>query len=169
NVDFDRDAARIFLFVFARGRRCNGVVYDRTDRQRYKETRTSAKRGELTHMHPLIFLMIVFFVLLIVRVPIAFAIGLSAIATILYIDLPFTTIINQMFSGLDSFPLLAVPLFLLVGKLMNDGGITDRLVHFASSLVGHIRGGLGHINVAVSMLFAGLSGSAAAVAAAIRY
>lgn len=118
-------------------------------------------------MHPLILLLIIFFVLLVIRVPIAFAIGLSAIGTILYIDLPFTTIINQMFDGLDSFPLLAVPLFLLVGKLMNDGGITDRLVAFASTIVGHIKGGLGHINVAVSMLFAGLSGSAAADAAAI--
>lgn len=118
-------------------------------------------------MHPLILLLIIFFVLLVIRVPIAFAIGLSAIGTILYIGLPFTTIVNQMFDGLDSFPLLAVPLFLLVGKLMNDGGITDRLVAFASTVVGHIKGGLGHINVAVSMLFAGLSGSAAADAAAI--
>lgn len=118
-------------------------------------------------MNPLILLLIIFFALLIVRVPIAFAIGLSAITTIVYIGMPFTTVINQMFTGLDSFPLLAVPLFLLVGKLMNDGGITDRLLRFASTIVGHIRGGLAHINVAVSMLFAGLSGSAAADAAAI--
>lgn len=118
-------------------------------------------------MNPLILLMIIFFALLIVRVPIAFAIGLSAISTIIYIGMPFTTVINQMFTGLDSFPLLAVPLFLLVGKLMNDGGITDRLLRFAGTIVGHIRGGLAHINVAVSMLFAGLSGSAAADAAAI--
>lgn len=118
-------------------------------------------------MSPLILLLIAFFILLFIRVPIAFAIGLSSIVTIIYIDIPYTTMINQLFSGIDSFTLLAVPLFLLVGKLMNDGGITDRLVNFASSVVGHIKGGLGHINVAVSMLFAGLSGSSAADAAAI--
>lgn len=118
-------------------------------------------------MHPLLLLLLVFFALLIIRVPIAFAISLSAVATIVYIDLPMSTVINQLFAGIDTFSLLAVPLFLLVGQLMNFGGITDRLVNFATTVVGHIRGGLGHINVAVSMMFAGLSGSAAADAAAI--
>ncbi|MBM7097645.1 TRAP transporter large permease [Bacillus sp. H-16] len=118
-------------------------------------------------MDPLIILLLSFFVLIILRVPIAFALGLSSMLTIYTLGLPFTTIVNQMYSSVNSFPLLAVPLFLLLGRLMNDGGITDRLVNLSSSLVGHIRGGLGHINVTVSMMFAGLSGSAAADTAGV--
>ncbi|WP_096200759.1 TRAP transporter large permease [Bacillus sp. FJAT-45350] len=118
-------------------------------------------------MDPLVLLLVSFLVLIVIKVPIAFALGLSSMITIFYLGLPMATIINQMFSSVNSFPLLAVPLFLLLGRLMNDGGITDKLVHLASSLVGHIRGGLGHINVLVSMMFAGLSGSAAADTAGV--
>lgn len=77
------------------------------------------------------------------------------------------TVINQMFAGINSFPLLAVPFFMLLGQMMTSGGITDRLVGVSDVWVGHIRGGLGHINVLVSMLFAGLSGSGAADTAGI--
>ncbi|WP_096438661.1 TRAP transporter large permease [Alteribacter populi] len=118
-------------------------------------------------MDPLLILLLSFFGLIILRVPIAFALGLSSMLTIFNLGLPFTSIVNQMYSSVNSFPLLAVPLFLLLGRIMNDGGITDRLVTLSSSFVGHIRGGLGHINVTVSMMFAGLSGSAAADTAGV--
>ncbi|ARF17128.1 TRAP transporter large permease [Sporosarcina ureae] len=118
-------------------------------------------------MNPLILLLIVFFGLIFIRVPIAFALGISSMVTIVYIDLPFTSVINHMFASINSFTLLAVPFFLLLGSLMNDGGITNRLINFSRTLVGHIKGGLGHINILVSMIMAGLSGSAAADTAAV--
>jgi tripartite ATP-independent transporter DctM subunit len=81
--------------------------------------------------------------------------------------LPVTTLINQTFHGINSFVLLAVPFFLIAGNLMNLGGVTERLTRLSRCLVGHIRGGLGHVNVLVSMIFAGLSGSAAADTAGV--
>ncbi len=108
-----------------------------------------------------------FFILVALKVPVAFALSLSSMITITHLGLPFMSVINQMFASVNSFPLLAVPFFLLLGRLMNDGGITDRLVRVSDALVGHVRGGLGHVNVMVSMLFAGLSGSAAADTAGI--
>ncbi|NCC80505.1 MAG: TRAP transporter large permease subunit, partial [Clostridia bacterium] len=113
-------------------------------------------------MDPLLLLMGTFFFFIAIRVPVAFALALSSLAVILQIELPFMSLINQMFTGINSFPLLAVPFFLILGRVMNDGGITERLLHVSNAWVGHIRGGLGHVNVMVSMLFAGLSGSAAA-------
>ncbi|NLO58999.1 MAG: TRAP transporter large permease subunit, partial [Synergistaceae bacterium] len=118
-------------------------------------------------MDPLILLLGSFFVLIAIRVPVAFALALSSLAVILQLDLPFMSIINQMFTGINSFPLLAVPFFLILGRLMNDGGITERLLSVSNAWVGHIKGGLGHVNVLVSMLFAGLSGSSAADTAGI--
>ena len=72
-----------------------------------------------------------------------------------------------MFSSLDSFPLLAIPLFILAGAVMNVGGITERLIDLSRSLVGHVRGGLGQVNIVTSFLFSTISGSAAAGAAAV--
>ncbi|WP_026001793.1 TRAP transporter large permease [Vreelandella stevensii] len=118
-------------------------------------------------MSPLVTLIGSFLILIGLSVPIAFAIGLASIVTIMQLGLPLTSVVNQMFASINSFPLLAVPFFLLLGRLMNDGGITDRLLRFADSTVGHIRGGLGHINVMVSMMFASLSGSAAADTASV--
>lgn len=118
-------------------------------------------------MSPLIILIGSFLLLIALSVPIAFAIGLASIFTILEMGLSLTSVANQMFASINSFPLLAVPFFLLLGRLMNDGGITDRLLKFADSSVGHVRGGLGHINVMVSMMFASLSGSAAADTASV--
>jgi tripartite ATP-independent transporter DctM subunit len=87
-------------------------------------------------------------------------------ASLLYIflspDLSFMVVAQKMISAPDSFTLLAVPLFMFAGQLMNGGGVTDRIFKFAYSLVGHFRGGLGHVNVFASMVFAGMSGSAAA-------
>jgi len=118
-------------------------------------------------MFPAILLIVSFLVLIFVGVPIAFAIGIACLLTIWELGLPMLCVANQMFTSIDSFPLLAVPFFLFLGRLMNDGGITDRLLKVADAFVGSVRGGLGHVNVAVSMLFASISGSAAADTASI--
>ncbi|GAB5376232.1 MAG: TRAP transporter large permease [Acuticoccus sp.] len=118
-------------------------------------------------MTPILFLLVSFLALVTIRVPIAFALGLSSIATVLMLGLPLVSVVNQMQSNINSFALLAVPFFLFLGRLMNDSGITTRLLRLADALVGHIRGGLGHINVVVSMMFASLSGSAAADTASV--
>ncbi|MGQ9695362.1 MAG: TRAP transporter large permease [Thermodesulfobacteriota bacterium] len=108
-----------------------------------------------------------FFLLVVLGVPIAFALGISSLIVCLILGLPITTLVNQTFHGINSFVLLAVPFFLIAGNLMNAGGITDRLTRLSRNLIGHIRGGLGHVNVLVSMIFAGLSGSAAADTAGV--
>lgn len=110
----------------------------------------------------------VFAVLVVLRVPVAFALGL-AVVPVFFIDDRLTPILllREMFKSYNAFVLLAVPFFLLAANLMNGAGITDRLIAFARSLVGHLPGGLGHINVVVSMLFAGISGSSTADAAGI--
>lgn len=118
-------------------------------------------------MNPIVLLMASFFVFIFIKIPVAFSLTLSGMVTMLYLDLPFSSILNNMFSSVNSFPLLAVPFFLLLGNLMNEGGITKRLVDLSNSMIGHIQGGLGHVNVLVSMLFAGLSGSSAADTAGI--
>jgi tripartite ATP-independent transporter DctM subunit len=79
----------------------------------------------------------------------------------------FAALLSRLYNGVDSFPLLAVPFFILAGELMNTGGITARIVRFSQSLVGHVRGGLAQVNIMSSMLFAGISGSAVADASAI--
>jgi len=102
-------------------------------------------------------------------VPVVFCIGLAGVVGLLMIgpSAPMIIIPNSMLNGMDSFPLMAVPFFLLAGDLMNRGGITFRLVRFAAALVGHIRGGLAHANIVASMLFSGITGSALADTAAI--
>jgi len=118
-------------------------------------------------MNSIVILLGSFIALITLRVPIAFAIGVSSLLTVLTLGLPPTSVVNQMVSNINSFALLAVPFFLLLGRLMNDSGITERLMMFAQSMVGHIKGGLGHINVLVSMMFASMSGSAAADTASV--
>ena len=109
-----------------------------------------------------------FALLLIFSVPVAYALGLSSIAAMAYQgNIPLTIVAQRMFTGLDSFPLLAVPFFILAGGLMETGGMSIRLIRLASVLVGHIRGGLGMVVVLSTMLFSGLSGSSAADTAAI--
>lgn len=114
-------------------------------------------------------MLIVMLVLLALGVPIAFCIGLASSVAILMIgpSAPWIIVPNSMLNGMDSFPLMAVPFFVLAGDLMNRGGITIRLVNFANLLVGHVRGGLAQANVVASMLFAGITGSALADTAAI--
>ncbi|WP_209331380.1 TRAP transporter large permease [Lunatimonas salinarum] len=114
-----------------------------------------------------ILLFVVFLVLLILGVPIAFALGLSAFAYILLSDLPLMVIPQKMYAGIDVFVLLSIPGFILAGNLMNASGITDRIIRFCNALLGHIRGGLGLANVGASMLFGGISGTAIADTASI--
>ncbi|NLA90721.1 MAG: TRAP transporter large permease [Synergistaceae bacterium] len=115
------------------------------------------------------FLIIVFFVLLIsLGVPIAFVIGLISLAGISTISfIPNLTVFMKMFNGLNSFVLLAIPLFILAANIMNHGKITEMLVKFCISLTGNVRGGLAHANVLVSMIFAGVSGSSQADTAGV--
>jgi C4-dicarboxylate transporter DctM subunit len=106
-------------------------------------------------------------VLLSINVPVVFALGITALAAILHSDLPLTVLPQRILVGLDSFPLLAAPLFIFAGEIMSSGAMSDRLVKFASVLFGHIRGSLAIITVIASMLFASVSGSATADTAAI--
>ena len=108
-----------------------------------------------------------FILLLILRVPIAFSLVGSSLLTIVYIDKPIILIVERMYASLSYYPLLAIPFFILCGYLMGGGGITDRLVQFANALLISIRGGLAHVNVGTSMLFAGVSGSSTADTAAV--
>ncbi|MGV7215133.1 TRAP transporter large permease [Bradyrhizobium sp. UFLA05-112] len=107
----------------------------------------------------LIILGATFFGFLVLGVPVAFAIGLSAICTILYEGLPVAVIFQQMMSGMNIFSFLAIPFFVFSGELMLHGGVADKIVQLAKNLVGHIRGGLGMSNVVACTLFGGVSGS----------
>ncbi|KKX30785.1 TRAP transporter large permease [Rhizobium sp. LC145] len=108
-----------------------------------------------------------FTLLMLIGTPIAFCLGVASFATILYMGLPPLVIFQQMNSGMSVFTLLAIPFFIYAGDLMVRGGIAQRIVAFAGSLVGHMRGGLGQVNIAASTLFGGISGSAVAEAAAV--
>jgi tripartite ATP-independent transporter DctM subunit len=109
-----------------------------------------------------------FFVLIVLRVPVAFALGLACVP-VFFIDDRLTPMLlmNEMLKSYNSFLLLAIPFFLLAANLMNSAGITEKLVQLARTVVGHLPGGLGHVNVVVSMLFAGISGSSTADAAGV--
>ena len=100
-----------------------------------------------------------FLILILIRVPIAFAMLITAAVYLLAADISLVLLAQKVAGGVDSFSLLAVPLFLLAGFLMNTMGITERIFAFAGALVRHIPGGLGHVNVLASVIFAGMSGS----------
>ena len=108
-------------------------------------------------------LFIVLLILIVLGVPIAFALGIAALVAIM-VDgsIPTLVVLHQVIGGIDSFPLLAIPFFILAGALMNEGGITKRIFEFAGAVVGSLRGGLGHVNVGASILFSGMSGAAVA-------
>ena len=109
-----------------------------------------------------------FAALVLLRVPVSFALGLACIPVFFINDrLTPIMLLNEMFKSYNAFVLLAVPFFLLAANLMNSAGITQRLIDLSRAMVGHLPGGLGHINVVVSMLFAGISGSSTADAAGI--
>ena len=109
-----------------------------------------------------------FFALLMLRVPVAFALGLACVP-VFFIDERLTPflLLNEMLKSYNSFLLLAIPFFLLAANLMNAAGITEKLITLARTIVGHLPGGLGHVNVVVSMLFAGISGSSTAETAGV--
>lgn len=108
-------------------------------------------------------LVVMFVVLVAIGTPIAFALGLVSFTGIACLpSIPNMVVFTKMFNGLNSFTLLAVPLFILAANLMNEGGITDKLIECICDLVGHWKGGLAHANVLVSMVFAGISGSSQA-------
>ncbi|MBX9453916.1 MAG: TRAP transporter large permease [Mesorhizobium sp.] len=107
-----------------------------------------------------------FFVLLVIGVPVAFSMAIAAALAVYFgSSYPLIVVVKEMFSGLDSFPLMAVPFFILAAELMSGGAMTTILLRFASQFVGHLRGGLGYANVLSSTMFAGISGSALADAA----
>ena len=113
-------------------------------------------------------LFISFLILLLLGVPVAFAMSIGSLIALLTVsNIPPMIIAQKMQYGIDSFPLLAVPFFILAGHLMNKGGLTIRIVDFAISFVGHISGGLAQVTVLASMVFAGISGSAIADASAL--
>ncbi len=109
----------------------------------------------------------VFTLLMLVGTPIAFCLGIASFATVLYLGLPPLVVFQRVASGVSVFTLLAIPFFIFAGDVMVRGGIAARIVSFAGSLIGHVRGGLGQVNIAASTLFGGISGSAVAEAAAV--
>ena len=113
-------------------------------------------------------LKIIFLILMASGLPVAIAMAGSSLIYILVSgNQPALTVVHRMIGGIDSFPLLAVPFFILAGNLMNNAGITNRIYNFALALVGWLKGGLGHVNVVGSVIFAGMSGTAIADAAGL--
>lgn len=111
----------------------------------------------------LLVLVISFFILASLRFPVALALGIAAtLAILIGGDIPLEAIPHKMVNGIDSYVFIAIPLFLLAGRLMNEGGITERIFTFAKKLVGHISGGLAHANVVAGVIFSWMSGSAVA-------
>lgn len=109
----------------------------------------------------------VFAFFLLIGTPVAFCLGLASLATVIYMGIPAVVVFQQVNSGMNAFAMMAIPFFIYAGDLMIRGGIAERLVQMASSLVGHLRGGLGQVNVVTSTLFGGISGSAVADASAV--
>jgi tripartite ATP-independent transporter DctM subunit len=113
-------------------------------------------------------LFLLLFGLIAIEVPVAFALIAAALGWLLFFSpVPMSLVVQRMTSGIDSFPLLAIPLFVLAGNLLNSGGIASRIFAFAAALVGHLRGGLAQVNIAASLVFAGMSGVAQADAAGL--
>jgi len=104
--------------------------------------------------------LVVIVILVCLNVPIAVSIASASLLYLIAEDVPFAIVPQQMFQIVDSFPFLAFPMFMLVGSLMNTGGMSRRIFDFAEAIVGHLRGGLAHVNVVASLIFSGMSGSA---------
>ena len=103
-----------------------------------------------------------FFLLLALRIPIGFSLGIVSLGFLIARGEVLLAVSQRMSAAADSFPLLAIPFYIIMGKLVNEAGLTDRIFGFARSLVGHIRGGLAHVVILNSMVFAGMSGAAVA-------
>jgi tripartite ATP-independent transporter DctM subunit len=122
-------------------------------------------------MVTLVFFIGLLIILFVLGIPVCVSIGLTCLAVLWFenglINIPLALLPLKMMHGVNNFPLLAVPFFILAANVMNKGSITPRIFNFANSLVGHLRGGLGHVNVLASMIFAGMSGTAVADAAGL--
>ncbi|WP_298535332.1 TRAP transporter large permease [uncultured Algibacter sp.] len=112
-------------------------------------------------------LILSFIVCLLLRFPIAFSLGISCLIYLLVAGTPLAVIPMKMYSGIDVFVLMSIPGFILTGNLMNQGGLTERIITFCNHLIGHVRGGLALANIGASMLFAGISGTAISDTASI--
>ena len=116
-------------------------------------------------------LVFVFIFLMMIGVPVVFSMGATSLLAGVFfwgVDaIPLATFAQRMLSGMNSFTMLSVPLFLLAGRLMNEGEITNKLFNFAQKTVGHLPGGLGHVNILCSVIFAGMSGTSVADAAGL--
>src|SRR5512137_1913795 len=115
-----------------------------------------------------ILLLLFFLLLTFFGIPIAVSLGLSSMI-FLYFDLkvPLAIMVQRLFTGIDSFPIMAIPFFVLAGAAMNAGGLTTRIVAFANAVVGWVRGGMAQVSVVACMIISGLSGSAVADCSAI--
>lgn len=102
------------------------------------------------------------FGLMLIRIPISFALGISSVITAMYLKIPLLIMFQKMVSGMNSFTFLAVPFFILTAQIMQEGGISDKLIQFANVIVGRIRGGTAMVNIIASMFFGGISGSSVA-------
>jgi tripartite ATP-independent transporter DctM subunit len=111
--------------------------------------------------------LVTFLLFIIIGIPIVFSLLLANIILISVFNLPFEILVKKILTGIDSFPLLAIPFYMFVGQLMNKSGIAKRLINFANSLVGFIPGDLGHVNILASLFFGGISGSAVADTSAV--
>ena len=110
----------------------------------------------------ILLMFLILFMLLVTGVPVAVALGVASLIFIIMEGIPSIVVLHNMVNGVNSFTLIAIPFFILAGHLMNTGGITNRIFAFARSLVGWMPGGLGHVNVGASVIFAGMSGAAVA-------
>lgn len=108
-----------------------------------------------------------FLILLLLRVPVALCLVVSSILTGWYMNIPLEVIGQHMLNSLNSFSLLAIPLFILAGEIMGEGGISRRLIDLSNLIVGRFRGGLAMVNVVACMFFGGITGSAVADASSI--
>jgi len=118
-------------------------------------------------MDMLYIFLVALFGFLLIGSPVAFSLGLAALIMMNIQGFANDVLVQKMVGGIDSFPLLAVPFFMLAGEIMNTGGIAKRIINFSNALVGHITGGLGLVNIVASMFFGGISGSSVADTAAI--
>lgn len=113
-------------------------------------------------------LLLLFFLAFMIGIPLPVSLGLSGVAIVLiYTDMPIDLLANCMFTAMNSFMLVAVPMFIMVGILMDRGGVAERIFDFANALVGWLPGGLGHVNVIASLIFGGVSGSSVADVASL--
>ncbi len=107
-------------------------------------------------------LLISFLILLVIKVPVSFALGISSVLTAIYYNVPLMVVVQKMVKGIESPSLMAIPFFILAGEIMGAGGISRRLIQMSNVIIGRVRGGLAQVNILASMFFGGISGSAVA-------